>query len=61
MEHAARIGDRKVAHRVLVGRPEKRRPLGRRRRRRKGNIKKDLREVGRRDTDWKNLTSDRNR
>jgi hypothetical protein len=38
------IGDRKVAHRVLMGRSEKRRPLRRRRRRWAYNIKKDATE-----------------
>jgi hypothetical protein len=35
-----------IRHRVLVGRPEGRRPLGRPRRRREDNIKRDLQEVG---------------
>jgi hypothetical protein len=45
-EHVARIGTRKNAYRILVGKPEGRRPLGRKRRRRVDNIKMDLREIG---------------
>jgi hypothetical protein len=44
--HVARIGERRGAYRVLVGKPEGRRPLGRPRRRWEDNIKTDLREVG---------------
>jgi len=40
------MGERKGAYRVLVGRPEGKKPLGRPRRRWKGNIKMDLKEVG---------------
>jgi hypothetical protein len=40
------MGDRRGASRVLVGRPEGKRPLGRPRRRWEGNIKRDLQEVG---------------
>jgi len=39
-------GEWRGVHRVLVGRPEGKRPLGRPRRRREDNIKMDLREVG---------------
>jgi hypothetical protein len=44
--HVARMGEERVAYRILVGRPEGRRPLGRPRRRWEDNIKMDLREVG---------------
>ncbi|KAJ4428820.1 hypothetical protein ANN_25813 [Periplaneta americana] len=47
--------------RVLVGRPEGKRPLGRPRRRWEDNIKMDLREVGYDDRDWINLPQDRDR
>jgi hypothetical protein len=43
--HVARMGEGRGAYRVLVGRPEGKRPLGRPRRRWKGNIKMDLREI----------------
>ncbi|KAJ4450389.1 hypothetical protein ANN_01813 [Periplaneta americana] len=47
------------AYRVLVGRPEGKRPLGRPRRRWEDNIKMDLREMGYDDRDWINLAQDR--
>jgi len=43
--HAAHMGGRTVVYRVLVGKPEGKRPLGRPRRRREDNIKMDLQEV----------------
>jgi len=46
--------------RVLVGKPEGKRPLGRPRRRWEDNIKMDLREVGG-DGDWIELAQDRDR
>jgi len=48
-------------HRVLVGKPEGKRPLGRPRRRWEDNIKMDLREVGGSCGDWMELTQDRDR
>jgi hypothetical protein len=39
-------GEKRDAYRILVGRPERRRPLGRLRRRWEDNIKMDLEEVG---------------
>ena len=47
-------------HRVLVGKPEVKRPLGRPRRRWEDNIKKALREVGG-GGDWMTLARDRDR
>jgi hypothetical protein len=44
--HVACMGDGRGAYRILVGRSEGRRPLGRSRRRSEDNIKIDLREVG---------------
>ncbi|KAJ4441769.1 hypothetical protein ANN_11627 [Periplaneta americana] len=44
--HAACMGEPRNAYRVLVGRPERKRPLGRLRRRWEDNIKMDLRQVG---------------
>ncbi|KAJ4442380.1 hypothetical protein ANN_03966 [Periplaneta americana] len=56
--HVARMGEYRNAYRVLVGRPEGKRPLGRPRRRWEDNIKMDLREVGY-DREWINLAQDR--
>jgi hypothetical protein len=44
--HVARMGEERGAYRLLVGRPEGRRSLGRPRRRWQDNIKMDLQEVG---------------
>jgi hypothetical protein len=44
--HLARIGERKSAYNVLVGKPEGKSPLGRPRHRSEDNIKMDLQEVG---------------
>jgi hypothetical protein len=44
--HVARIGEERGVHRVLVGKPEGKRPLGRPRHRWEDNIKMDLHEVG---------------
>jgi hypothetical protein len=48
-------------HRVLVGKPEGKRPLGRPRRGWEDNIKMDVQEVGWRGMDWIDLAQDRNR
>jgi len=50
----------RVVHRVLVGKPEGKRPFGRPRPRWEDNIKMDLREVGG-GGDWMELAQDRNR
>jgi hypothetical protein len=44
--HVARVGERRGVYRVLVGGPEKKRPLGRSRHRWEDNIKIDLEELG---------------
>ncbi|KAJ4450967.1 hypothetical protein ANN_02402 [Periplaneta americana] len=59
--HVARMGESRNAYRVLVVRPEGKRPLGKPRRRWEDNIKMDLREVGYDDRDWINLAQDRDR
>ena len=56
----ARMGEGRVVHRVLVGKSEVKRPLGRPRRRWEDNIKMDLREVGG-GGDWMELAQDRDR
>jgi hypothetical protein len=45
--HVARMGNDRGVHRVLVGKPEEKRPLGRLRRKWENNIKMDLQKVGR--------------
>jgi hypothetical protein len=55
----ARMGEGRVLHRVLVGKPEGRRPSGRPRRRWEDNIKTDLQEVGGGFGDWMELAQDR--
>ena len=57
----ARMGEGRVVHRVLVGKPEGKRPLGRLRRRWEDNIKTDLQEVGWVCGDWMELAQDRDR
>ncbi|KAJ4438220.1 hypothetical protein ANN_14159 [Periplaneta americana] len=59
--HVACMGESRNAYRVLVGRPEGNRSLGRPRRRWEDNIKMDLREVGCDGRDWINLAQDRDR
>ena len=54
----ARMGEGRGVHRVLVGKPERKRPLGRPRRRWKDNIKMDLQEVGWGCGDWMELAQD---
>jgi hypothetical protein len=61
--HVARMGEDKRVHRVLVGKPEGKRPLGRPRTRWENNIKIDLQEVGGVGGrgDWMELAQDRDR
>jgi len=53
------VGGERSFYRVLVGRPESKRPLARHRRRWEDNIKKDLREIGIDGTNWILLAQDR--
>jgi hypothetical protein len=57
--HVARMGEGRGVYRVLVGRPEGKRPLGRPRRRWEENIKMDLRERGIYGANWIQLAQDR--
>jgi hypothetical protein len=53
------MGEGRGVYRVLVGRPEDKRSLGRPRRRWEGNIKMDLREIGIDGANWIHLAQDR--
>jgi hypothetical protein len=57
--HVARMGEKRNVYRLLVGKPEGRRPLGRLRRRWIDNIKMDLLEIGLGGVDWIGLAQDR--
>ena len=59
--HVARMRQGRGLYRVLVGKPEGKRPLGRPRRRWEDNIKMDLQEVRGGCGDWMELTQDRDR
>jgi hypothetical protein len=59
--HVACVGKGRGMYRVLVGKPEGKRPLGRPRRRWEDNIKMDLQKVGCRGMDWIELVQDRDR
>jgi hypothetical protein len=56
-----RMGEKRNAYSLLVGKPEGKRPLGRPRRTWVDNIRMDLGEVGWGDVDWISLAKDRNR
>jgi len=55
------MGEKRAAYRVLVRKPEEKRPLGRTRLRWEDNIKMVLQEVGYGSTDWINLAKDMDR
>ena len=59
--HVARMEEGRGVHKVMVGKPEGKRPLGRPRRKREDTIKMDLEEAGRGCGDWMELTQDRDR
>jgi hypothetical protein len=59
--HVARMGEKRNAYRILVGKPEGRRALGRPRRRWEDNVRMDLREIGCGGMDWIDLAQDRDR
>jgi hypothetical protein len=55
------MGEDRGAHRLLVGKPERKRPLERPRRKWEDNIKMDLQKVGGGRGDWMELAQDRDR
>jgi hypothetical protein len=59
--HVARMGEERNVYRVLVGKPEGKRPFRRPRRRWEDGIRKDLREPGQGSVDWIQLAQDRDR
>jgi len=59
--HVVRMGEERGAYRVLLGKPEGRRPLRRPRRRWMENIRMDLQVVGCAYMDWIGLAQDRDR
>jgi hypothetical protein len=58
--HVAQMGEKRIAYRILVGKPEGKRPLGRPRCRWVDNIKMDHREIDWDGIDWIDLAQDRN-
>jgi hypothetical protein len=59
--HVARMGEERKVYKVLVGKPEVKRPLGRPRRRWEDWVRMDLREIGLGGVDWIRLAQDSNR
>jgi hypothetical protein len=59
--HVARIREKRNVYRLLVGKPEGKKPLGRPRRSWIGNIKMDLLKIGLSVVDWIGLAQDRYR
>jgi hypothetical protein len=59
--HVSRRGEGRGVYRVMVGKPEGKRPLGRPRYRWENNIKMDLQEMGCGSMDWIGLAQDRDR
>jgi hypothetical protein len=59
--HVARMGEGRVVHRFLMGKPKGKRPLGRPRRGLEDNIKMDLQELGGGCGDWRERAQDRDR
>jgi hypothetical protein len=59
--HVARMGEGRKVYKVLVGKPQGKRPLGRPKRRWEDGIRMDLREIGLGGVDWIRLSQDRGR
>ena len=57
-EHVLRMGERRDLYRVLVGKPEEKRPLGRSRHRWEDSINMDIQKVGCGGMDWIELAQD---
>jgi hypothetical protein len=57
--HVARMGEKRNVYRILVGKPDRMRPLGRLRHRWMDNIKMDLLQIGLNVVDWIGLAQDR--
>jgi hypothetical protein len=55
------MGEERKVYKVLVGKPEEKRPLGRQRRRWEDGIRMDVREIGLGGVDWIRLAQDRDR
>jgi hypothetical protein len=60
-EYVVLMGEKRNAYMLLMGNTERKRPLGRPRRRWVDNIRMDVEEVGWGDVDWIRLAQDRNR
>jgi hypothetical protein len=59
--HVARTGEKRNAYKILVGKPEGKRSLGRPRRRWVDNIKMNFREIGWDGVDWIDMAQDRDK
>jgi hypothetical protein len=59
--HVAHMGEGRGVYRVLVGKPEGRRPLGRPRHRWEDNIRMDFQEMGCGCVDWMEIAQERDR
>jgi hypothetical protein len=59
--HVARMGEERNVYRILMGKPEGKRRLGRPRRRWEDGIRMDLREIGLGSVDWIQFAQDRDR
>jgi hypothetical protein len=55
------MGEERKVYKILVGKREEKRPLGRPRRRCEDGVRMDLREIGLRGVDWIRLSQDRDR
>jgi hypothetical protein len=61
VRHIARMGEKRDTYRILYGKPQGKRRLGRPRRKWVDNIKMDLEQIGCRGVDWIGLAQDRNK